>query len=117
MQRSSFFFLPHFTTRVSFVHALKLGRISSAIGRFDFWFNHDLFYPGLDLLIVLRMARDWAVDGRVHKVYVWALPPANVLHAFVVYVWRAIRRGGRGSPARLWVGELPVAFLAESDLA
>lgn len=39
--------------------------MDAAIGRFDFWFNHSIFYVGLDLLIVLGMLRDWQVDGRV----------------------------------------------------
>ena len=47
-----------------------------------------MFYIGLDFLIVLGMVRDWLVDGRVHKVYLYALPPIAILQALAVYVWR-----------------------------
>ena len=62
--------------------------MDAAIGRFDFWFDHNLFYAGLDLLIVLGMMRDWVVDGRIHKVYLYALPPMIVLQSFAIYLWR-----------------------------
>lgn len=62
--------------------------MDAAIGRFDFWFNHSIFYVGLDLLIVLGMLRDWQVDGRVHKVYWYALPAMAVLQGIAVYAWR-----------------------------
>jgi hypothetical protein len=67
--------------------------MDAALGRFDFLFNHSLFYPGLDLLIALGMMRDWVVDGRVHKVYLYALPPIVVLQGLAVYVWR-VNPGG-----------------------
>jgi hypothetical protein len=62
--------------------------MDAAIGRFDFWFNHNLFYPGLDFLILLGMVRDWVVDGRVHKVYLYALPSMMFLQSVAVYAWR-----------------------------
>ena len=62
--------------------------MDAAIGRFDFWFNHSIFHVGLDLLIVLGMMRDWFVEGRVHKVYLYALPPMIVLQSLAVYMWR-----------------------------
>jgi hypothetical protein len=37
---------------------------------------------------MLGMARDWAVDGRVHKVYLYALPPIIVVQSLAVYAWR-----------------------------
>jgi hypothetical protein len=63
--------------------------MDAAIGRFDFMFNHNLFYPGLDLLIVAGMARDLIVDGRINKVYLYALPPLIVGQTLSVYMWRA----------------------------
>lgn len=78
---------PEYHRRLVFIATCVL--MDAAIGRFDFWFNHNLFYPGLDLLIVLGMVRDWVVDGRVHKVYVYALPPMIVLQSVTVYLWRA----------------------------
>jgi len=35
---------------------------------------HNLFYAALDCLILLGVVRDWVVDKRVHKVYLYALP-------------------------------------------
>jgi hypothetical protein len=72
--------------RLIFIATCQL--MDAAIGRFDFWFNHSLFYAGLDLLIVLGMVRDWMVDGRVHKVYLYALPPMIALQSLAIYVWR-----------------------------
>lgn len=78
---------PEYHRRLVFVASCQL--MDAAIGRFDFWFNNNLFYAGLDMLIVLGMLRDWVVDGRVHKVYLYALPPMIVLQTLAIYVWRA----------------------------
>lgn len=77
---------PDYHRRLLFLATCEL--MDAAIGRFDFWFNHSLFYAGLDVLIVLGMLRDWAVDGRVHKVYWYALPPIIVLQNVAIYLWR-----------------------------
>ncbi len=77
---------PEYHRRLVFIATCEL--MDAAIGRFDFWYNHSIFYAGLDLLIVLGMARDWAVDGRVHKVYLYALPPMIALQSLAVYLWR-----------------------------
>jgi hypothetical protein len=77
---------PEYHRRLLFIATCHL--MDAAIGRFDFWFNHSIFYVGLDLLIVLGMLRDWQVDGRVHKVYLYALPPIIVLQSVAVYAWR-----------------------------
>jgi hypothetical protein len=77
---------PEFHRRLVFIASCQL--MDAAIGRFDFWFNHNLFYPGLDFLIVLGMARDWFVDGRVHKVYFYALPAMIFLQSLSIYAWR-----------------------------
>ena len=63
--------------------------MDAAIGRFDFWFNHSIFYVGLDCLILLGVMRDLIVDGRVHKVYLYALPALIVLQSVAVYAWKA----------------------------
>jgi hypothetical protein len=63
---------PEHHRRLIFIASCQL--MDAAVGRFDFIFDHNLFYPTLDLLIVLGMVRDWIVDGRVHKVYLYALP-------------------------------------------
>jgi len=78
---------PEYHRRLIFIATCEL--MDAAIGRFDFWFNHSIFYVGLDLLIVLGMLRDWAVDGRVSKVYLYALPAMIVLQNVAIYLWRA----------------------------
>lgn len=78
---------PEFHRRLVFVATCEL--MDAGIGRFDFIFNHNLFYAGVDLLIVAGMARDWFVDGRIHKVYLYALPVMILLQGVAVYAWRA----------------------------
>lgn len=78
---------PDYHRRLVFIATCEL--MDAAIGRFDFWFNHSIFYAGLDLLIVAGMMRDLVVDGRIHKVYLYALPVLIVGQSFVVYLWRA----------------------------
>jgi hypothetical protein len=77
---------PEYHRRLIFIASCAL--MDAAIGRFDFWYNHSIFYAGLDFLIVLGMMRDWIVDGRVHKVYLYALPPMIFLQSLAVYTWR-----------------------------
>ena len=77
---------PEYHRRLIFIATCVL--MDAAIGRFDFWFNHSIFYVGVDLLIVLGMVRDWTVQGRVHKVYFYALAPMIVLQSLAVYTWR-----------------------------
>jgi FtsH-binding integral membrane protein len=78
---------PDYHRRLIFVATCEL--MDAAIGRFDFWFNHSIFYIGLDLLIVAGMMRDLAVDGRIHKVYLYTLPVLIVGQSIAVYLWRA----------------------------
>ena len=77
---------PEYHRRLLFIATCQL--MDAALGRFDFVFNHNLFYPALDFLIALGMVRDWEVDGRVHKVYLYALPPIIALQGLAVYAWR-----------------------------
>lgn len=77
---------PEYHKRLLFMATCVL--MDAAIGRFDFWFDHNIFYVGLDLLIVLGMVRDWIVDGRVHKVYLYTLPPMIAVQGLAVYLWR-----------------------------
>ena len=65
------------------------GLMDAALGRFDYLFNNNLFYPCLDLLIILGVARDLLVDRRVHKVYLYALPLLIVGQSLAVYMWRS----------------------------
>jgi FtsH-binding integral membrane protein len=77
---------PEYHRRLVFIATCQL--MDAAIGRFDYVFNHNLFYIGLDLLIAMGMARDWFVDGRVNKVYWYALPVMIVVQNFAIYAWR-----------------------------
>jgi hypothetical protein len=77
---------PEYHRRLIFIASCQL--MDAAIGRFEFMFNHNLFFPTLDGLIVLGMARDWVVDGRVHKVYLYALPAMMVVQSLGIYAWR-----------------------------
>jgi hypothetical protein len=77
---------PDYHRRLMFIATCQL--MDAGFGRFAFVFNHDLYYPLLDLLIVLGMARDLVVDGHVHKVYLYTLPAVIVLQGFAVYLYR-----------------------------
>jgi hypothetical protein len=78
---------PDYHRRLMFIATCQL--MDAGFGRFAYVFNHDLYYPLLDLLIVLGMARDLVVEGRVHKVYLYALPAVIVLQGTAVYLYRA----------------------------
>ena len=78
---------PDYHRRLIFVATCEL--MDAAIGRFDFWFNHSIFYVAVDLLVVAGMMRDLVVDGRIHKVYRYALPVLIVGQTLAVYLWRA----------------------------
>jgi hypothetical protein len=77
---------PEYHRRLVFIASCQL--MDAAIGRFNFMFDHDLFYLALDCLIGLGMARDWVVDGRVHKIYFYVLPAMIVVQSFAIYMWR-----------------------------
>jgi len=72
------------------------GLMDAAFGRFDYLFNNNLFFPCLDLLIILGVCRDLLVDRRVHKVYLYAAPFLIVGQSLSTYMWR-------GNPA-WWQG-------------
>ena len=77
---------PEYHRRLVFIATCEL--MDAAIGRFDFWYNHSIFYLGLDLLIVAGIVRDLMVDGRINRVYLYVLPPMIVLQGLAVYLWR-----------------------------
>lgn len=59
---------------------------SAAFGRFPM-IPHPWFYAGVDLLILLGVARDLIVNRRVHAVYRYALPVLIVCQVFAVQIW------------------------------
>jgi len=77
---------PEFHRRLVFIASCLL--MDAPFGRFDFLFNHALFYPVLDCLLLLGIVRDWIVDKRVHKVYLYALPSLIVVQSLATYAWR-----------------------------
>jgi len=76
---------PEFHRRLMFV--ATAGLMDAATARFDFVFDHKLFFVCVDLLILLGIARDLAVDRRVHKVYLYALPAIIVGQNLALYLW------------------------------
>jgi hypothetical protein len=64
------------------------GLMDAAFSRFDYLFDYNLFFPCLDLLILLGVARDLLVDRRIHKVYLRTLPVLIVGQSLAVYMWR-----------------------------
>jgi hypothetical protein len=79
------------------------GLMDAAFGRFDYLFDNNLFFPCLDLLILLGVTRDLLVDRRVHKVYLYALPLLIAGQSLSLYMWR-------GNPA--WWQRITHAILA-----
>jgi hypothetical protein len=60
--------------------------MDAPFGRFAYIFNNNLFFPCLDVLILLGVGRDLVVDRRVHKVYLYALPVIVAGQAFTMYL-------------------------------
>lgn len=77
---------PEFHRRLLFV--ATCGLMDAAFARFDFVFDHSLLFVCVDLLIALGVVRDLVVDGRVHKVYRYALPAVMVGQNLALYLWR-----------------------------
>jgi len=77
---------PDFHRRLVFI--ATCGLMDAAVGRFAYVLDHNLFYPCLDVLILLGVGRDLVVDRRVHMVYLYALPVLIVGQSLSVYMWR-----------------------------
>jgi FtsH-binding integral membrane protein len=65
------------------------GLMDAPVARFNYVFDHNLFFPCLDLLILFGVARDLLVDRRVHKVYLYALPLLIAGQSLAIYMWRS----------------------------
>jgi hypothetical protein len=77
---------PELHRRLLFV--ATCGLMDAAFARFDFVFDHALFFPCIDILILFGVARDLAVDRRVHSAYRHALPILAVGQGIALYLWR-----------------------------
>jgi hypothetical protein len=77
---------PEFHRRLIFIATCCL--LDAAFGRFDYIYDHSLFFVCLDCVILLGVIRDLLVDHRIHKVYRIALPVLIVWQAFLIYLWR-----------------------------
>jgi hypothetical protein len=62
--------------------------LDAPFGRFDYLFNHSLFYVCLDVVMLLGVARDLLVDRRVHKVYLYGIPALLIGQSVATYLWR-----------------------------
>jgi hypothetical protein len=81
---------PELHRRLLFIATCAL--LDAPFGRVLYIFNHALFYPLLDGVILLGVARDLIVNRNIHKVYRVALPLMILLQGITIYLWR-------GSPA------------------
>lgn len=75
---------PEFHRRLILVATCAL--TSAAFGRMP-WLNHHWFYAGVDVLILLGIARDLIVTRRIHAVYRYALPAFVVGQVIAVNLW------------------------------
>jgi hypothetical protein len=75
---------PEFHRRLVLIASCAL--TAAAFGRFPARvLSPDLFYAGVDSLILLGVVRDLVVNRRVHKVYLYALPAFIVFQLGVMY--------------------------------
>jgi FtsH-binding integral membrane protein len=65
------------------------GLLDAAFGRFNYVFDHSLFFLCVDAVILLGLGRDLLVNGSIHRVYRVALPALMVCQGFVVYTLRS----------------------------
>ena len=86
------------------------GLMDAPVARFDYVFDNNLFFPCLDLLILLGVARDLLVERRVHKAYRYALPILMLAKASRYTCGGTILPGGRGSRTQSWDSRTGLAF-------
>jgi FtsH-binding integral membrane protein len=77
---------PEYHRRLVFMASCQL--MQAVFVRFHYIGSHDLFYPALDVLLVAGMLRDWIVDGRVNKIYLYVFPAMVVLQGWATYLQR-----------------------------
>ena len=75
---------PEFHRRLMLIASCAL--TAAAFGRFPpNVLRPELFYAGVDCLILLGVIRDWIICRRVHSVYLYALPAFAIGQAIVTY--------------------------------
>jgi hypothetical protein len=75
---------PEFHRRLILMASCAL--TAAGFGRFPPQFGtYNWFYAGVDLLIVLGVARDFIVNKRIHPVYLYGLPAFIVGQSIVMY--------------------------------
>jgi hypothetical protein len=75
-----------FHRRLIFVASCAL--TAAAFGRFPHSLvPENMFYAGVDVLILLGVVRDLIVTKRIHAVYLYALPAFILGQIFVVYTY------------------------------
>jgi hypothetical protein len=62
------------------------GLIGAAFGRVPWIVAHNLFYVCVDAVIALGLLRDLLVDRRIHRLYLFALPPLFLAQYGIVYM-------------------------------
>jgi hypothetical protein len=65
------------------------GLLDAAWGRFDYIAEHGYFFWFADSVMLLGVLRDLAVDRRIHRVYLVALPLIVVCQAIAIHAWRS----------------------------
>jgi hypothetical protein len=65
------------------------GLLAAAFGRVGYIGEHNLFYVGVDAMILLGVVRDLLVSRRVHRIYLIAMPALILCQAFVVHTLRS----------------------------
>jgi hypothetical protein len=61
--------------------------LAAAFGRFPYLASHNIFYIGVDSVILLGVVRDLLVNRRVHTIYRIALPALIVAQSTAVYLF------------------------------
>jgi hypothetical protein len=75
---------PEFHRRLILIATCALA--AAGFGRFPaYLLPPTIFYAGVDLLILLGVARDWIVNGKIHRVYRYALPAFIAGQTVVMY--------------------------------
>lgn len=76
---------PEMHRRLLFLSTCSL--LDAPFGRFDYIFNHHLFFLCLDVVILLGPVRDLVVNRSIHKVYRVAVPLLWAAQYGIIYLW------------------------------